>query len=186
MLTQKQICPRIDKEVDAFHPRSFTNGCDPPGVLVDWIEPGALNDAVFEIDPDDAEFKEAGRIFGQRTIVVAVAPFEVDGHRCFDRAYDARNDLLDECDRNGFAVPVTLRLRDSPAAGRNGLCARVQDRFRGAGVPRIVQQQRRAFDVELGKSGGLFDLVHFTLLLLRQRATKPLRPQQLDHASRPL
>jgi len=30
--------------------------------------------------------------------------------------------------------------------------------------------------VELGKSGGLFDLVHFTLLLLRQRATKPLRP----------
>jgi hypothetical protein len=68
---------------------------------------------------------------------------------------------------NGFAVPVTLRLRDSPAAGRNGLCARVQDRFRGAGVPRIVQQQRRAFDVELGKSGGLFDLVHFTVLLLR-------------------
>jgi hypothetical protein len=38
-------------------------------VLVDWIEPGALNDAVFEIDPDETEFKEAGHIFGQRTIV---------------------------------------------------------------------------------------------------------------------
>src|SRR5437763_8141569 len=36
---------------------------------------------------------------------------------------------------------------------------------------------RRALDVELGKSGGLFDLVHFTLLLLRQRAIKPLRPR---------
>jgi hypothetical protein len=74
LLTQKQICPRIDKEVDALRSRSFTNGRDPPGVLVDWIEPGALNDAVFEIDPDDTEFKEAGHIFGQRTIVVAVAP----------------------------------------------------------------------------------------------------------------
>src|ERR1700760_3882033 len=60
--------------------RSFTNGRDPPGVLVDWIEPGALNDAVFEIDPDNTEFKEAGHIFGQRTIVVAVVPFEVDGY----------------------------------------------------------------------------------------------------------
>src|SRR5205807_1869541 len=89
-----------------------TNGCDPPGLLVDWIEPGALNDAVCEIDPDDTEFKEAGHIFGQRTIVVAVAPFEVNGNRCIDRAYDARNDLLDECDRNGFAVPVTLRFRN--------------------------------------------------------------------------
>src|SRR5204862_2384058 len=132
LLTQKQICPRIDKEVDALRFRSFTNGYDPPGVLVDCIEPGALDDAVFEIDPDDTEFKEAGHIFGQRTIVVAVAPFEVDGHRCIDRAYDPRNDLLDECDRNGFAVPVTLRLRDSPATGRNGLCARLRDRFRGA------------------------------------------------------
>src|SRR3954469_1395444 len=36
---------------------------------------------------------------------------------------------------------------------------------------------RRALDVELGKSGGLFDLVHFTVLLLRQRAIKPLRPR---------
>jgi len=34
----------------------------------------------------------------------------------------------------------------------------------------LLQQQRRAFDVELGKSGGLFDLVHFTIRLLRQRA----------------
>ena len=49
LLTQKQICPRIDKEVDALRFRSFTDGCDPPGVLVDWIEPGALDDAVFEI-----------------------------------------------------------------------------------------------------------------------------------------
>src|SRR3954454_8459821 len=101
LLTQKQICPRIDKGVNALRSRSFTNGCDPPGVLVDWIEPGALNDAVFEIDPDDTEFKEAGHIFGQRTIVSLSPPFEVDGHRCIDRAYDARNDLLDECDRNG-------------------------------------------------------------------------------------
>jgi hypothetical protein len=89
LLIQKQICPRIDKKVDGLRSRSFTNGCDPAGMLVDWIEPGALNDAVFEIDPDDTEFKEAGHIFGQRTIVVAVAPFEVDGHRCIDRAYDA-------------------------------------------------------------------------------------------------
>src|SRR5690242_18615025 len=132
--------PEYDQRsaVNALRFRSFTNGCDPPGVLVDWIEPGALDDAVFAFDSDDTEFKEAGHIFGQRTIVVAVAPFEVDGNRCVDSAYDARNDLLDECDRNGFAVPVTLRLRDSPAAGRNGLCARVQDRC-GAGVPRIVQ-----------------------------------------------
>jgi hypothetical protein len=69
LLTQKQICPRIDKEVDALRSRSFTNGRDSPGVLVNWIEPGALNDAVFEIDPDETEFKEAGHIFGQRTIV---------------------------------------------------------------------------------------------------------------------
>src|SRR5205823_7061799 len=82
------------KEVDALHLRSFTNGCDPPGVLVDWIEPGTLNDAVFEIDPDDTEFKEAGHIFDQRTIVVAVAPFQGDGPGFMPRAYAARNDLL--------------------------------------------------------------------------------------------
>jgi hypothetical protein len=29
-------------------------------------------------------------------------------------------------------------------------------------------------------------LVHSTLVLLRQRATKPLRPRQIDHASRPV
>src|ERR1700750_2371446 len=74
-------------------------------------------------------------------------------------------------------VPVTLRLRDSPVAGRNGLCARVQDRFRGAGVPRIVQQQRRAFDVELGKTSGFFDLVRFAFFVLRQPAIKRLRPR---------
>ena len=69
-LRRNSLCPRIDKEVDALRSRSLTNGRDPPGLLVDWIEPGALNDAVFEIDPDDTGFKEAGHIFGQRTIVV--------------------------------------------------------------------------------------------------------------------
>jgi hypothetical protein len=64
-----------------------------------------------------------------------------------------RYDLRDEANKNGFAVPVALRLRDSPATGRDCRCARFQNRFRRASIPRIVQQQRRAFDVELGKCG---------------------------------
>src|SRR5262249_29952839 len=65
-LTQKQVCPRVDKEIDALLACRSTNGCDPACLPVHWIEPGALDDAVFEIDPDHAEFEKARDVFGQR------------------------------------------------------------------------------------------------------------------------
>src|SRR5262249_31288051 len=183
-LTQEQVCPRVEKEIAALFACRSTNGCDPACLPVHWIEPGALDDAVFEIDPDHAEFEKARDVFGQRTIVVAVSAFEVDRHRRIDRAGDPRDDLLDEHDRDGFTVPVTLRLCDSPTAGRNCLCARVQNRFRGASVPRVVQQQRRPFDVELGKSRGFFGLVHVTLLLLCVcKRSSRCGPLETDQAS---
>src|SRR4051794_29059793 len=94
LLTQKQICPRIDKGVNALRSPSFTNGCDPPGMVDDWTQGGPLKEAVFEIDPGDPAFKEPGHSFGQRTIDVPGSPYELNGPRWRDRAYDARDDLL--------------------------------------------------------------------------------------------
>ena len=86
-----------------------------PGVLVDWVEPGALDDAVFEIDPDRAEFGKAGNVCSQHTVVVAVSAFKVHGHGGIYCAPNSRYDLLDEANRNSFAVPVALRLCDQPS-----------------------------------------------------------------------
>jgi hypothetical protein len=91
------------------------NSCNPACLPVDCIEPGALDDAVFEIDPDHAEFEKAGNVIGQHTVLVAVSAFKVHGHGGICCARDSRYDLLDEAKRNGFAVSVALRFCDSPA-----------------------------------------------------------------------
>jgi len=53
-----------------------------------------------------------------------------------------------------------LGLRDRPAARRNRLGARSENRFGATGIPRIVEQQRLAFNVQLGEALGFFHLVH--------------------------
>jgi hypothetical protein len=81
-----------------------------------------------------------------------------------DDRRDTRHNLLGESDRNGLAVAVALRLRDRPAARCDRLCARSENRFGAAGIPRIVEQQRRALQVQLGEALGFISLVHCILL----------------------
>src|SRR5262249_5646818 len=148
----------------------------PACLPVDCIEAGALDDAVFEIDPDHAEFEKAGNVFGQHTVVVAVSAFKVHGHGGIYCARDSRYDLLDGANRNGFVVSVALRLRTTPATGRDPLSARAQNRFRRASTPRFLQQPRSPFDVEPGKSWFSRPGSFPSPLPGRRRTIKPLRP----------
>ena len=128
-LTQKQVCPRVDEEVDALLVSCVANSSDSVRLPVDRIKADSFYNAVFEINPDNSQIENTGYVFSQRFIVIAVSAFKVYGHRAIYRVCDARNDLLDQTNRNGFAVPVALRLCDGPAAGRDSLCAGIHNRF---------------------------------------------------------
>src|SRR5262249_1482686 len=102
--------------------------------------------------------------------VLAVATFEVHGDGRFDGGRDTLDDPLGELDRDGLAVAVALRLRHGPAAGRDRLCARLQNGVSGTRIPGIVQHEWRAFDVERREACGFFRLMHCVLLSARLRA----------------
>src|ERR1700722_1638675 len=92
----------------------------------------------------------------------AVAASKIHCYRQLDRSRDPHDDLLDQWQRNGLAIPITLCLGDRPAACRNRLCARVENSFCAAGVPSIVKHEWLTFDVEFSEVLGLFLLIHGT------------------------
>src|SRR5262249_18203371 len=146
------------------------NSSDAVRLPVDRIEADTLHNAVFEVHPDHSQCEKTGYVFSQHGIVVAVSAFKVHGHRDLYRARDARHDLLAQSNRDGFGVPVALRLCNGPAAGRDSLCARIQNGLRGTRIPGIVQQEWSAFDVERREACGFFTLMHCVLLSASLRA----------------
>src|SRR4029453_13058605 len=179
LLTQKQVCPRVDEEVDALLVGRVANSSDAVRLPVDSIEADTLHNAVFEVHPDNPQVEHTGYVCSQYCIVVAVSSFKVHGHRDIDRARDARNDLLDQSNRDGFTVPVALRLCNGPAAGRDSLCAHIQNGLSGTSIPGIVQQEWSAFDVERREACSFFILIHFVLLSARWRAVKGVTPSNV-------
>ena len=113
----------------------------------DCVEALTFDDAILEIDTDHAQIEKTRDIAGQLIVVIAVPAFEIDRNGEIDRRRDPRNDLLGELDRDGLAVAVTLRFRDGPAACGDRGRACFNNGFCTARIPRIVEQQRRAFDV---------------------------------------
>src|SRR4029077_15823545 len=162
--TQKQVRSRVDEEVDALLLGRRADGGDAPRLPGYRIKAGAFDDPVFEINPDYAQVEQTGNVLGKPALVLVVPALEVDGHGEVNRVHDPSDDLLYQTDRDGFAVSVALSLRDRPAAGRDGLRSRLRDRPGGAGVPGVVEQQRRAFDVERGEPRGLLTLFHLKSL----------------------
>ena len=59
----KSVRALMKRSTPFFYCR-VTNSCDPARLPVDRIKPRALDDAVFEIDPDHAEFEKARNVFG--------------------------------------------------------------------------------------------------------------------------
>ena len=70
------------------------------------------------------------------------------------------NNLLGKRKRKVFSVLIPLRRSDRPTAGRDRLCARIDDRSRTACVPRVIKYHWRPFDVKGGKLFGFPDLAH--------------------------
>jgi hypothetical protein len=62
---------------------------------------------------------ETRDVVAQLAIVFTASAFEVHGNRNLNSPGDPRDNLLGEPDWDGFAVPVTVCLRNRPAACRD-------------------------------------------------------------------
>jgi hypothetical protein len=107
---------------------------------VDAIKPGAFDDPILEVDANDAQVDKTRNVVRNLAVVCAIAALEVHGDRGIDARRDAPDDLLDEFDRDCFAVLVALRRSDRPTAGRDRFRAGLQNRSRATRVPRVVEQ----------------------------------------------
>src|SRR3977135_1835522 len=83
-----------------------------------------------------------------------------------------------------FAVPVSLRFRDGPAARRDRLGAGALNDFGGPRVPRVKEDERSSLNVKRSELFRLFCLSHTNLRILPPipifRPTRP--PACATHA----
>src|SRR5712664_164053 len=80
-----------------------------------------------------------------------------------------------------FAVPVSLRFRDGPAARRDRLGAGALNDFGGPRVPRVKEDEGSSLDVKRSELFRLFSLSHTNLHILPPIPIfRPTRPPAYD------
>src|ERR1700723_3833763 len=156
-IAEKHVSPSVDEEGDAFLLGCLADGSDTPCLPVDAIEPCPLDHSILEINPDDAKLKKLGDVRSQLLIIVTVAALEIHRDRHTDICGDPSHDVFGERKRKIFAIFISLRRRYCPTAGFDSFRPSIDDRFRAAGVPGVVENHWRAFDVKCGKLFGFLD-----------------------------
>src|ERR1700723_2858726 len=145
-IAEKHVSPSVDEEGDALLLGCLANGSDTLCLPIGAIEPFSLDHSVLEINPDDAKLEKLSDVRSQLLIIVTVAAFEIHRDRHIDICGDPSDDVFGERKRKIFAIFISLRGRHCPTAGCDSFRPSIDDRFRTAGVPGVVENHWLAFD----------------------------------------
>jgi len=71
---EKHVRAGVDEKIDALLLRRFANGRDALHLPVDAVKTRALDDPIFEVDANHAQFQKARYVRGQLAVVFTIDP----------------------------------------------------------------------------------------------------------------
>ena len=137
------IAACVDEHRNPAGVRHRADRRDARALRLDGVQALALDDAVFEVDAHHTQVQQARDIVRDGRTVLGVATFGVYRDRHVGHlGDDARGDLRQHIERQLLAIVITLRRCDRPTARGDDARARIADRARAAGIPRVVDEER--------------------------------------------